>query len=287
VEARCPGLGFVATERGPEALSSKFHRLETIAARGRVLCLTGPFEVQLPGIDTRGREYAGIFIHSPPPPFTEPTNGPISEGQRRARTGSSFLFRTTLARYTAGVLRSEDASIKGEPRAALARVIAHNQSHSRHPGRPVCDTTHCQVFQGTVSADPTLDQTLQRPPLPTTDWLNFSQGGTEPWEERRTAAQLQVALGPQTQLARIEGARVHLIQTKRSREGWIDEGTTLQCETLRSRLKLPACPTRFRLVEGAVVFEGQGRGHGVGLDVERAKKSKLSQDELLKNAYAF
>ena len=34
-------------------------------------------------------------------------------------------------------------------RIALGRVIAHNVAHSRHQGRPLCDTTHCQVFKGT------------------------------------------------------------------------------------------------------------------------------------------
>ncbi len=46
---------------------------------------------------------------------------------------------------------------------ALARVVAHNEQHaeSRHGGRPICDTTHCQAFLGTVRVQPEEEKALR------------------------------------------------------------------------------------------------------------------------------
>ena len=49
------------------------------------------------------------------------------------------------------MLAAEDATISGEARLALGRVIAHNAREPRHGVRPLCDTTHCQAFLGTAA----------------------------------------------------------------------------------------------------------------------------------------
>jgi hypothetical protein len=50
-------------------------------------------------------------------------------------------------------------------------------------------------------------------------------------------------------------------------------------------LKLPSCPERGALVNGSAVFEGRGRGHGEGLDLEWAKRSSLDAGEILSRSY--
>ncbi len=59
------------------------------------------------------------------------------------------------------------------------------------------------------------------------------------------------------------------------------------CEALRGPLKLPSCPERARLAEGRWIFEGRGEGHGEGLDVDWARRSGLSADEILARAYGL
>lgn len=286
VEARCPSAGFAAGKDAPWPSGSEYRRLKDIASQGAAVCLGAPWQVRFPGLP-QGREYAGVFTLSPPPPYRPPPGPVPSERALRARRGSDFIFRTTALQYTSGVLAAEDANLTGEARAALARVVAHNVEHSRHPGRPVCDTTHCQAFQGTVRARAEDAAALGRPPLPTREWLLFSQGGDEPWTERRPRAQVEAALGTKVGALRFDAGRVWLTRTV------LDEGEPYEteesqpCELLRSPLKLPACPRSAREEGGAFVFEGRGKGHGEGLDVEQAKQAKVSQDEILRRAYGF
>jgi hypothetical protein len=123
----------------PEA----FTKLEPLVSKGAAVCLGSPWRVRFPDAPA-GRDYAGVFSWFSPPPYKPPAGVPTSPNALKARRGSDFLFRTTRLQYTAGVVAAEDASLAGEPRVALARVVAHNERHadSRHPGRPVCDTTH-------------------------------------------------------------------------------------------------------------------------------------------------
>jgi hypothetical protein len=58
-------------------------------------------------------------------------------------------------------------------------------------------------------------------------------------------------------------------------------------EVLRAPLKLPSCPQQAVVSGSEVVFEGRGRGHGEGLDVEWAKRSGLGADEILRRAYGL
>jgi len=64
-----------------------------------------------------------------------------------------------------------------------------------------------------------------------------------------------------------------------------EEGAPSGCEVLRGPLRLPSCPTGARREGSTMVFEGRGRGHGLGLDVEWAKASGLDAEELLRRAY--
>jgi peptidoglycan hydrolase-like amidase len=170
---------------------------------------------------------------------------------------------------------------------ALARVVAHNERHadSRHPGRPLCDTTHCQAFQGTVRVKAEETRAVKLPPLRWREWLPFSQGGQEAWREVRPRSQVEAILGPGVTALRFAEGRVRYLSTKREGGDVFDVAEDLPCEVLRSALKLPACPRTAAFDGASLIFEGRGRGHGEGLDVEEAKASGLSHEQILDRVY--
>jgi len=293
VEARCPNA-FALGPAGPEQPrrqggNADFAPLSDAQRHGPLLCLDGPFRVRFPGSPPGGREYAGVFSWSPPPPYESPPGEVVGARAARARRGSDFVFRTSLRLYVAGVLDAEDAAVAGSAREALARVVAHNASQARHPGRPLCDTTHCQVFPGTPAPRPGDDASLRRPVVvdgrPASGWLTFSQGGGEPWTEARPVREVEAVLGRGATSIRIGAGRVRWAATTTAAGAPVDEARDAPCEKLRGPLKLPACPAAARREGDRWVFDGRGRGHGEGLDVERAKKSPLGADELLQEAY--
>ena len=291
VEARCPGVG-VALASGPPALVAGspelidgFRPLRDWLRAGPAVCLAAPFRVRFPGLPPEGRDYAGVFRWSTPAPDQHAPGRPRTDRERRARRGSDFLFRTTRLLYAAGVADAEASSLHGEPRAALVRVAAHDERHSRHPGRPVCDTTHCQVFQGTSGARPADRDALSRPALPWARWLHFSAGGQEGWEEQRPAAQVDAALGAGVKLVGFQGGRASVLVPRGDGEAAYETAETTGCESVRAALRLPSCPERFERDGAAVRFFGHGQGHGVGLDLDAAAKSGLDQDALLRRAF--
>ena len=287
VEAACRGAGFALDQGVPRAAPPGFSRLRDMVAHGPALCLGSPWRVRVPGIPSEGRDYAGVFTWSAPPPYRPPLGVPTTERERNARRGSDFVFRTTRLQYTAGVVASEDASLKGEARVALARVAAHNEQHarSRHSGRPICDTTHCQAFLGTVRVQPEEEKALGSPPLRWSEWLLFSQGGQQPWREARPRAQVEALLGAGLAVLRFDAGRVFYVLAQQEAGATFDTTESVPCELLRSGLKLPACPRTASFDGEELLFEGRGRGHGEGLDVEAAKASTLRSDEILERAY--
>lgn len=286
VEARCAGLPILATPSGPLLASHTDGALGPLVKSGRALCLGAPWMVSFPQGPVGGRAYAGIFRFDPPPPYRPPEGAaPISERTRRAREGSAFVFATRLGLYTAGVLAAEDAQIAGEPRVALAQTIAHNAHAPRHLHRPVCDTTHCQAFLGTVPPHPGELAALARADATGAGWLPFSQGGEAPWAERRPLARVARALGGTPSALRFEADRAQVTIDGSEGDARFDDHLTLPCETVRSALQLPACPQEARIVGDEVRFLGKGRGHGLGMDVEHAKQSPRDAQGILREAY--
>ena len=285
VEARCAGAGFAVEDGAPRAASAEWTRLEGLVSRGAAVCLGAPWRVRFPSLAEEGRDYAGVFIGSPPPVYRPPPDVPTSPSALKARRGSDFVFRTTRLQYTAGVVAAEDVLLKGEARVALARVIAHNEQHSRHPGRPVCDTTHCQAFRGTVRVQREEAKAVGLAPLKWNEWLLFSQGGEEPWKEVRPRAEVETLLGRILVGLQFENGRARYLLTRTEDGSTFESSHSVPCELVRSGLKLPSCP-RTAVFDGpGVVFEGRGRGHGEGLDVEAAKASGLKNDAILEEAY--
>jgi hypothetical protein len=284
VDARCAGIGVLATTAGP-ALAQE-GSLEKLTQRGQALCLGGAWMLRFPGGPDDGRAYAGTFRWSPPPPYVAPANAPTpSERQIRARQGSPFIFQTRLALYVSGVLAAEDSQIAGEPRVALALAIAHNAFASRHPGRPVCDTTHCQAFLGTVEPQAGDAAALDAADGTPSGWLPFSQGGDEPWSELRPLARVARALGAVPIELAFPSDQVRFLVRTRDGDSIFEDHAELPCERLRNPLHLPSCPDAAEIIGSVVRFRGRGRGHGEGLNVERAKKSALGHQAILGDAY--
>jgi hypothetical protein len=290
IEARCSGVSFFTRDDGTIVSSTvaRFSPLLPSIVSGEALCLGAPWRIRFPGSDEEGREYAGVFTRSPPPPFRSAIDAlPISERARRARTGSEIVFRTTRLAYTLGVVAAEDSGIEGEARVALARVVAHNADvDDRHRGRPVCDTTHCQTFRGTVRAKAADLDLLRGGDLPYGGWLPFSKGGDTAWETVRSASEVENVLGPGAFDLRFGPGRVrYLIPELAERAAVFEDVRDVSCEPLRAALHLLACPREAVHDGDRFVFRGRGEGHGEGLDVEHAKQSAASEAQILDEAY--
>jgi hypothetical protein len=216
------------------------------------------------------------------------------------RTNDRVVLVTDAESYADGVVDAEAADLGGAARAALRAVVVWNGVHGvdRHPDdRALCDTTHCMVFRGLAPGttpprdapvDPALlhwlDEAARLRPEP---WLPFSKGGETAWSRRIDGATL----------ARIVHEPLVLsVARERTRAGDVTfhltyaEGVeTLPCDVLRKRIPLPSCPARVVADGDAWVFDGIGEGHGVGLDVERARRlarEGRSALEILHDAYA-
>ena len=283
VLARCPRSGFAAARDGPVALSGEVRVAEAVRL-GPLVCGGGPWLVTVPGAP-RPRPYAGVFS-------AEPLSGPepaapgASAREARARRGSEIAFRTTRLLYAAGVVAAEDAASRGPSRVALARVADANgrNGSDRHPGRAACDTTHCQAFLGTARPGPEEREALDRP-LDAPRWLPFSRGGLEPWRQARAAADVQRALGPGARSLVFHAGRVRWVSTEGEGAARREVPRESGCEVLRGPLRLPSCPDSASMHGDEVVFEGQGRGHGEGLDLGWAARSGLSADAILLRSY--
>lgn len=284
VTARCPSGGFVASHHGPLPIpEGVVQRLFDLAHSGPLVCSGGPWLIRFPGL-AEPRPYAGIFSLEPAPPLDPSVMAPMTPRQERARRGSDLVFRTTRLLYAAGVVAAEDASIRGEARIALARVADSNGLHPRHPGRPVCDTTHCQAFRGTP-APAQEERTALSSPLRANGWLPYSRGGSASWREERPAASIAPLLGPGARALTFRDNRVYFVASGGEGPALWEEGRELPCEVLRGPLKLPSCPERASLRGDRLLFEGRGLGHGEGLDLEWAKRIGLNAAEILRRSY--
>jgi hypothetical protein len=282
--ARCAGKGFSASRAGPIPAGEGERPIAELARGGPAVCLGAPWRVRYPGL-TAPRDYAGVFTLDPAPPWEPPPGERPTDRERKARRGSDLLFRTTRLAYAAGVVAAEAATLRGEARIALARAADRNAGAPRHPGRPVCDTTHCQAFQGTAPASRE-ERAALAAPLPAGRWIHFSRGGEAPWSAERTRAAVEAALGGPARALAFDGGRVHWTATVDDGGARFEERREAGCEALRGPLKLPSCPDRAEEAGAAVRFAGRGEGHGEGLDVEWAARSGLTAGEILRRAGA-
>jgi hypothetical protein len=274
VSIRCNGRGSRTSGEKVEAVEPGWATLASRLRGGSLLCSGGAWQVRVAGGPPR--PYAGVFSFRPLSP-RQPEPG-TTRREARARRGSEVIFRTTLSAYVSGVMAAEHAGLGGEAGLALTQVIAHDARVERHPGRPLCDTTHCQAFLGTSPPTPEVARALALPDLPTTRWLPYFRGGNEPWEVLRPAAEVRAAIGE----AEHFGGNGRVLDVVRS--SGVEH---LPCEPVRAVLRLPGCPTEGVFEGESVRIRGRGRGHGLGLDVDAARASGLSAPELLRRAYGL
>jgi hypothetical protein len=307
VTARCDGIATLVDAIPRLTSATTLAALVALVApSGRAVCARGTWRVR-PQQGKSDRSYAGVFVKSASlSSKTSQPSSPLSSSspratttarQRAARQGSEIVFFTRRARYVAGVLQAEDATLVGEARVALARVIDHDVDHgsSRHPDRPVCDTTHCMTFLGTPEGaiDPAVVAALQRSLAQSgySSWLPFSQGGSTPWQKERAHEDVVAAVGEVTSLVLKKsdvGPVVVVVHPERVGEAWVDEVEAMSCERLRGPLRLPSCPVRAERRGPVWTFWGTGAGHGLGLDVERARqraREGASADTIVREAY--
>ena len=274
VRVRCPGRGVRIHADAVAELAPGWHTLRTALETGKIVCTGAPWQVRVAG--SAARPYSGVFSFRPLPDRAPEAGSTRREA--RARRGSEVIFRTTLGAYVAGVLAAEHAGLSGEAAVALAQVIAHDAVVERHPGRPLCDTTHCQAFLGTPAPTREVTRALALPELPTRAWLPYFRGGEEPWDVRRSRAEVRAALGDAQRLQG-DGRTVEV-----TRAAGVER---VPCERVRAALRLPGCPIEGVFQEETVRLSGRGRGHGLGLDVEAARRSGLTAEHLLRRAYGL
>jgi len=227
------------------------------------------------GHEVRRRYWGALHVESP----TENevfSSVPLRAKSARARLGSPLVLTTSEASYTVSSLLSELPNAHYETLKALALVVRNNLRVARHGERPLCDTTHCQLF-GHDEDVPAWQRRRVRDAVAQTaniaivpgvegrSWLPFFLGGDTPWHEARSGPAVEEALG--------------LAQTPTcvTREG---DGTVevvagsvahFPCEVFRNQLRLPSCPDRIVVTTRGLEFDGRGEGHGAGLDLTAAE----------------
>jgi len=248
--------------------------------------------------DSRGgdkihRRYFGtLFLNFDKLPVLGKNNH-TTERRRRARSGSYLWIKTSLHHYLQNTIISEFPNGKDEVIKALALVIKNNVKNNRHLDRPICDTTHCQVFGrgnlaplvvkkrierivNSIASENLSDYDINE------DWKEFSLGGEEPWKKFRNNRDLEKALGIKSQLydVRVLGKLVEIVTQNKV--------TSISCEFLRNQLSLPSCPDDSNKYGEGFVFTGRGEGHGNGLDLKMANvlaAQGLTYLDLLKKFY--
>lgn len=283
VSLRCPGVAM----RGPrhDGQAQVAIRLDDALTDGPLVCLGAPWMVKVGGPgqapSNDERPYAGVFTQVAFDDHAPVADSTASRRALRARRGSDVIFTTSLGAYVAGVTRDEAGPFGGAVREALVRVIAHNVYEPRHDGRPICDTTHCQVFKGTAHLGSEDARSVARG-LPYHGWLPFALGGDAAWEKRIAAHEVARVLGANPTHLEFENGEATYIRTI---EGPADERVRVPCEVVRNALHLPACPDSVLPDGGLWTFAGRGEGHAAGLNLLDARSSNSTADSLLSAAY--
>ena len=206
-------------------------RCRTALGTGSILCTGGPWQVRVAG--SRAAALRRRLLLSPAAGADTRRPGPPPERHGRG-VAPEVIFRTTLAAYVSGVLAAEHAGLGGEAGLALAQVIAHDARVERHPGRPLCDTTHCQVFLGTAAPTPEVRRgarparAADEPLAPVLPGWGRAVGGPAP------RAEVRAVLGDAQRFSG-DGRSVEIV-----RSSGVER---IPCEQVRAALRLPGCPT--------------------------------------------
>jgi len=252
----------------------------SLAAGFTYLCPAGPIVLAFPDSrgETRRRPYWGALRIEPLPPGEPESSVPLRGRSARARAGSDLVLATSEGSYALSSALSELPNGRAETLKALSLVLRNNLRAGRHGGRPVCDTTHCELY-GHDEAVPAWQRARARAALAEVAsleiapgpeggaWLPFFLGGREAWRETRTAAAVEEALGldaPPTRIVRIDSATVEITAGVER---------AFPCELLRNQLRLLSCPETITSTASGFEFRGRGEGHGEGMDLTAAESA--------------
>jgi hypothetical protein len=198
------------------------------------------------------------------------------------------VLETSERAYLESSLLSELPNAPPELSTALAAVLRRNLHAPRHGDRPICDTTHCQVFGQDTASTPGARRRARaagraaRSLIDSQEsWLPFSLGGDESWTETRSLSEVERLLALEfVSLAFRDGRAV--LGNDRGGE------TVLPCELLRNQTRLPRVQIELTLNGDLVIFEGRA-GHGLGLDLvsaARDARNGATAREILRKAYS-
>ncbi len=266
----------------------KNFRLTDLQRGDRLRCLSGPLLAKVPRNNGKviHRPYWGTLTYSAPNSGADLRTSSSTEKQARARRGSHFILETSERSYVARVLASEMSQGRRETLKALAYVVRQNLHSGRHSERPICDTTHCQVFSLNENLNHRRLQkyfsafdAIAAKPIEEARFLNFSLGGEEPWVRKRSLTQVAKALEThQTDFELVADAEDEFLRFGNEK---------VNCERLRSALKLLSCPEEIKKEGKHFVFSGRGEGHGLGLDLKKAEAMAASGESYEKILHNF
>jgi hypothetical protein len=253
---------------------------DRLAEGSSYACPAGALVLRFP--DALGREvrrrYYGSLRFDPPPQTEVASSVPLRAKSTRARLGSPLGLSTSEASYVLSSLLSELPNGHHETLKALALVLRNNLHVGRHGDRPLCDTTHCQLFghdedvpgwqrrRARQAVAETADVAIAPGPTGPT-WLPFFLGGNFAWRQVRPAAAVEEELGleqPPSEVTRQLDGTVEVVAGTVKR---------FPCELLRNQLRLPSCPDLVAATAGGFEFFGRGEGHGAGLDLTAAEEA--------------
>ena len=267
------------------SLLAKTDRPQPLPQDRELSCLGGPIVLHFPSSSGEAlqRPYFGrLQIENESNlPSLKPSL-PTSKKRLRARKGSSLILLTSEGHYAEQVIAAEFPRGHRETLKALGLGVLHNLHHSAHGDRPICDTTHCQVFSHQTNLPPHLKKKIRqsveeslnhrhKSPI-AQPWFYFSLGGSKPWQKSLDQKQIGKNLNLNGKINAIANQKDGTWQLASSQ----GQQLQLDCETLRNQLHLLSCPKEIRKKGSTWTFSGQGRGHGKGLNLIDADLKALA-----------
>lgn len=238
-----------------------------------VQCLTGPMLLKFPQKSGTSytRPYFGILSFRDRVSMDD--SAELRKNQILARRGSRLILETTEREYLFQVIASELPDGRNEAMKALSLVAKSNLKTGWQEPGDICDTTICQVFGfgdrlNEIGKKKIWDAiySIQNYEIsnPKKDWLFFSVGGKENWQETRNEEELLKAF-PSFKLTKKIQRKKNYVEFE-----YKSGNRQISCDQFHLNLRLPSCPSKVTIENQDWIFYGQGRGHGKGLDITKA-----------------
>jgi hypothetical protein len=264
-------------------------------------CYEGPLILQDQLRTAKSYEYYGrLRILPPQHSYQNSFPWPVSSSRAKTRKGSSLVIETSARHYIKNVIASEYPNGYEATLKALALAAGYNAQSHRHDDRPLCDSSHCQIFSSSQKLMKTLKQNrlneivqwslkaisqslhnqaimekkLDNECAPRA-WYPFSLGGREEWSQNVSHGEIAAAFNfPDSKNIGVSFSTPEtsedLSPTKYLLVHHRYAPLKMTCETFRNQMKLPSCPQKIFPQENSVRFYGRGEGHGQGIDLKES-----------------